>query len=179
MTKSQLGGPENPSSTVWMWISHCLDQSTVIFMESAIWNKQKAMCRLGLALSPPVVFHQSVNSFQSAWALMSAASLTWLNSVKPYFLNQSLVIGHVIFQIWWWKIWRNCLNLFWKINSKLKLFCKKRVKASSCISKKSLDMIHSIKGFGKILHLMPIQGHFKDSINFKIMLSNWYINWWE
>ena len=24
------------------------------------------MCRLGLALSPPVVFHQSVNTFQSA-----------------------------------------------------------------------------------------------------------------
>ena len=121
----------------WMPISHCLDQSTVIFMESAIWNKQKAMCRLGLALSPPVVFHQSVNSFQSAWALMSAASLTWLNSVKPYFLNQSVhpfLIGHALFQKWWWKILRDVLNLFWKINSNSKLFWLRSVKVSSCIN---------------------------------------------
>ena len=72
----------------WMPISHCLDQSTVIFMESAIWNIQKAMCRLGLALARAVVFHLGVHTFYTARERLYAASLAWLNSVDLQFLNQ-------------------------------------------------------------------------------------------
>ena len=72
----------------WMPVSHCLDQSSVIFMESAIWNIQKAMCRLGLALALAVVFHLSVHTFYTARARRYAASLAWLNSVNLHFLNQ-------------------------------------------------------------------------------------------